>query len=114
MQLRDDVVADRETETGPLAGRLCREERLEELVPDLRGNAGAVVADPHFDHVAEIARRHFEGGLEIRLAPFALSLPCGIEPVAAEVEEDARHVLRRDLDRFEGGVESVCNAILKV
>jgi hypothetical protein len=56
--LGDDVIADRETEPGAFAGRLCRNKRLEQFVPDLRRNAGTVVAHPHLDRVAEIARRH--------------------------------------------------------
>ena len=49
MLLDDDVVADRQTKTGPFAGGLGREERLEDLVPHLGRNAGAVVADPDLD-----------------------------------------------------------------
>ena len=33
MLLGDDVIADREAEPGAFAGRLGREERLEQLVP---------------------------------------------------------------------------------
>jgi hypothetical protein len=44
MLLRDDVVGDRQAEAGAFAGRLGGEERLEQLVPDVVGNAGAVVA----------------------------------------------------------------------
>ena len=51
--LGDDVVADRQTEPGALAGRLGREERLEQLVPDLGRDAGAVVAHPDLDGIAE-------------------------------------------------------------
>src|SRR5579864_3809837 len=56
--LSHDVVADRQPKAGPLAGRLGREERLEQLVLDVGRDANAVVANPHLDHVAEIARRH--------------------------------------------------------
>src|ERR1700751_2149550 len=44
MLLRDDVPADREPEPRPFAGRLGREERLKEPVPDFGRDAGAVVA----------------------------------------------------------------------
>ena len=66
MLLGDDVVADREAEPGALAGRLGREERLEQLVPDLGRDAGAVVAHPDLDRLAEIARRHLERRPEAR------------------------------------------------
>jgi len=57
MLLGHDVVADREAKAGPFAGRLRREERLEQLVLDLRGNADAVVADTDLDYIAEISCR---------------------------------------------------------
>ena len=46
--LRDDVVADRQAEAGPFAGRLGRKKRLEQFVPDLGRDAGAVVTHPDF------------------------------------------------------------------
>src|SRR5215831_16955884 len=49
--LGHDVVTDRETETGALAGRLGGEERLEELVAQFGGDADAVVADAYFNGV---------------------------------------------------------------
>ena len=51
--LGDDVIGDRQTEPGPLAGRLGRHKGLEQFVPYLRRDTGAVVAHPHFDSVAE-------------------------------------------------------------
>src|SRR5580704_4924188 len=47
MLLRDDIVGDRQAEAGALAGWLGSEEWLEQLVPDVGRNAGAVV--PHAD-----------------------------------------------------------------
>ena len=47
--LGDDFVADRQPEPGAFAGRLGGEERLEQLVLDLGGNADAVVAHAHLD-----------------------------------------------------------------
>ena len=53
--LLDDAVDGREAEAGALADFLGREERLEDLVDDLRRNAGAGVG--HLDqHV--VGRRH--------------------------------------------------------
>ena len=54
MLLHDDVVAERQAEAGPFAGRLGREERIEHLLLHLGRNAGAVVADPDLDPVAEV------------------------------------------------------------
>jgi hypothetical protein len=45
MLLDNDVMADREAKAGTLASWLRREERIEQLFPDLGRNAGAVVAN---------------------------------------------------------------------
>ena len=45
MLFNDDVVADREAETSALARRLGRKERIENLVFQIRRDAGAIVAD---------------------------------------------------------------------
>src|SRR6516225_8446243 len=105
MLLRDDVVADREAETGALAGRLGREERLKQLVPDFGRDAGAVVAHPDLDRLAQIAGRHLEGRAIGGLAIAAGALRGGVEAVADEVQEHAGHLLRRQLDRRGRGVE---------
>jgi hypothetical protein len=54
MLLGHDVVADREAEPGPLAGRLCREKRLKQLVLDLRGNACTVVPYRDLDRISDL------------------------------------------------------------
>src|SRR6516162_6331161 len=53
--LRYDLVADRQPKPGALAGRLGREERLEQLVPVFQGNTDAVVTHPDLDAFAELA-----------------------------------------------------------
>src|SRR6516162_8716760 len=73
MLLRDYVVADREAQAGAFTSRLCRHKGLEQFVPDLWRDAGAVVAHPHFDRVAEIARRHLQRRPKLR--PGAVTLP---------------------------------------
>jgi hypothetical protein len=50
------------------------------------------------DPLAEIARRHLERRLEIRLARLAPALVGGIEAVAKQVEEDAGDILRHELN----------------
>ena len=59
----------------------------------------AVVAHPDLDRLAEIARGHRQDGFERSVARLALALVGGVEAVAEQVEEHARHVLRRQLDR---------------
>ena len=39
---------------GPFAGRFCRKEWVEQLLPYLGWNASAVVADTDFDTVSEV------------------------------------------------------------
>src|SRR5271166_544449 len=63
--LRDYVVADREAQPGALAGRLGREEWLEQFVAAFGRNSGSVVAHPDLDRLAEILC----GDLEHRVAP---------------------------------------------
>jgi hypothetical protein len=55
--LDDDVVTDGQAQSRPFTGRLCRKERIEQLLLHLRQDSGAVVAYPDFDTVAEISRK---------------------------------------------------------
>ena len=98
MLLGDDVIADREAQPGALAGRLRREERLEQLVAQLGANAGAVVAHRDLDRIAEVPRRHLEGRLELRIGRRLAPLVRGVEAVAEQVEKHPRHILRHQLD----------------
>ena len=72
MLLHDDVVAERQAEAGAFAGGLGREERIEHLLLHLGRNAGAVVADPDLDAVAEVLGRRRKGRLVGRRSPRAL------------------------------------------
>src|SRR6516164_1866773 len=83
--LRDDVVADREAQSGALAGRLGREKRLKQLVPDFGRDTGAVVAHPDFDRLVQIAGRHLEGRAIAGLAIAAGALGGSVKAVADEV-----------------------------
>ena len=85
MLLRDDVVADRQAEPRPFAGWLGREERLEQLVPDLGRDAGPVVADADLDGIAEIARGDLERGAIVAAGAGRLALPGGIEGIDREI-----------------------------
>ena len=98
MLLGHDVVADREPEAGPLAGRLGREEWLKQLVLDLGRNADAVVADADLDRFAEISRRHLQGRLETRVASFPLAFGGRVEAVGEKVQTDPSDVLG---DKFD-------------
>jgi hypothetical protein len=102
--LGEDVPADRQSEAGALAGRLGREKRLEQFVPEFGRDPGAVVAHPDFDFAAKIACRDLQHRTEgvARLAP---SLVGGIKSIAEQVQEDPRHVLRHQLDRSDLGIK---------
>src|SRR5215813_9783451 len=99
MLLSYNVVADRKAKARPFAGRLRGEEWLKQLVFDLRWNANAVVADVDFNRIAQIACRHLQGRLELRVAPLLLAFGSSIEPIAEQVETDAGDVLG---DEFDG------------
>src|SRR6516225_5013223 len=102
--LRYDLVADRQPKPGALAGRLGREERLEQLIPVFQGNTDAIVTHPDFDAFAELAGRDLQCRAVSSVA-LAAPLVGGIEPVANEVEEHAGQLLRHDVDRCEIGTE---------
>ena len=57
MLLDDDVVTNGQAQPSPFTGRLCRKERAEQLLPHLGRDAGAVVAYPDFDAIAEVLGR---------------------------------------------------------
>src|SRR6516225_4914536 len=78
--LGDDLVADRQSKPGTLAGRLGREERLEQLVPVFRRNTDAIVAHPDFDASVEPAGRHLQCRA-VGSAALATALVGGIEAV---------------------------------
>jgi hypothetical protein len=60
--LRYDLVADGKAKPRALAGRLGREERLEQLLPVLWRNTDAIVTYPDFNDFAELAGCDLECG----------------------------------------------------
>src|SRR6516164_4172994 len=72
MLLDNDVVTDREPKPRALSGRLRREKWIEHLLPHVRRNTVAVVANPNFHAVTEALRRGNEGWLVV--APFRLRM----------------------------------------
>src|SRR3984885_13783270 len=99
MLFGENFIADRQPESCALATRLCGEKRLEELVPDFGGNAASVVAHPHLDAFAKIARSHGQRRFELPVVCFSPALVRGIESIAEEIEEHARDILRHKRDR---------------
>src|SRR6516165_7418757 len=93
--LGDDLVADRQAKPGALAGRLRREEGLEQLLPVFPGNADTVVAHPDLDRITDFARRNLQHGAE-RAVARATTLVRGIEAIADKIQEYPHHVLRDD------------------
>src|SRR5262249_26456824 len=97
MLLCHDVIADREAETRPLAGRFGRKERLEQLVAQFWRNSGAVVAHPDLDLLTEVAGHDLERRAKA-VHRLAAPLGRGIKAVAKEVQEHPGHVLWYQLD----------------
>ena len=81
MLLDDDVVTDGQAKPGPFAGRLCRKERVEQLLLHLGRDTGAVVADPDFDTVAEVLGRGSKRWLVVASICFGLTLRRRVEAV---------------------------------
>src|SRR4029077_20924371 len=79
--LGDDVPCDRQPEPGAFAGRLGGDKRLKQFVPDLRRDAGAVVAHPDLYFAAEIACRHLHRRPKARAGAIALPLTSDISHV---------------------------------
>src|SRR6476620_11869999 len=98
MRLRDDVVGDRQAKPGAFTRWLGREERLEQLVSDISGDPGAVVAHMDFHPVSDLLRGDLQRGLEVG-GRVPRSHVRGVEAVAEQVQEYPRDVLRVDLDR---------------
>src|SRR5262249_34959365 len=86
------------------AGRLGREEGLEQLLPVLRWNANTIVAHPDLDAFAELAGRDHQCRAEISLS-LAATLVGGIKAVADEIQEHASEFLRYNVNRCEIAVQ---------
>jgi hypothetical protein len=104
--LGHDIVADREAESGALAGRLGREEWLEQLFPDFGRNADAVVTDADFNGVPEIACRHGQDRPECPVAVLPQALVRGVEAIAKEVQKAALGDLLNTARRQEAFIRS--------
>src|SRR5437868_6716590 len=97
MLLHHDVVAHRQPQSGPLAGRLGGEERVEHFLLYLERDSGAVVADPDFNRIAEAFRGRAQGRLKT-VDPGLLAFGGGIKAVRDQIEEDAGDFLRIEID----------------
>ena len=98
MLLGDDVVGDRQAEAGALAGGLGGKEWLEQFIPDVGRNTGAVVPHTNFHHLARIACRDLQHRREPSVSAITRSPRGRVEPVAEDVQEHPCHVLRIDLN----------------
>ena len=81
MLLDNDVVTNGQAQSSPFTGRLCRKERVEQLLPRLRRNACAIVANPDFDPVTEIFGRGSERRLIVATICFGFALRRCVEAV---------------------------------
>jgi len=105
VRVRDNIVGDRQAQTGALGARLGGEEGLEQLIPDVSGNAGAVVANVDFHPVSGLLRGDPQRGHEVGGRIVSRSHVRGVEAVAEQVQENPRDVLRVDLDRRDAFAE---------
>src|SRR5262249_10157739 len=94
----DYIVAQRQAKTRTLSSRLGRKERQEDLLPNVIGNTGAVVADADFDPIAEISGRCRQGRLITLAICLSAALDGGVEPVRNQIEENPHDLLRVNVD----------------
>src|ERR1700680_2979525 len=99
-----NLVTEQQAKPRPLAGRLGREEGLEQLLLVFRRNTDAVVAHPDLDGVPQIPGRDLEDWAHCAVSRTA-ALIGGIEAIGDEVQEHAGDVLRHDFDRSELPIE---------
>src|SRR4029453_17353359 len=81
MLLDDDVVADGETEAGPFARGLRREEWIEYLFLHFKRDTGTIVANPDFHTVAKVPGGRYKGRLVIASIPLCTALGCRVEAI---------------------------------
>src|ERR1700693_3895254 len=110
MLLDGDVVTDGKAQPGAFTGRLCRKERAKQLLLDVRRYAGAVIAYPDFDAVAEVLGRDSERGLVIAGIGFRFTLGRRVEPVRKQIEQHPGDFLWEQVDlagsRVKGPLQS--------
>ena len=84
MLFDDDVMAYGKPEPGALTRRLGGEERVEHSFFDVGRDAGAIVADPDLDAIAEIPGRRDNRRLEIGAVGLRLALVRGVKTIGNE------------------------------
>src|SRR5215471_9757467 len=105
MLLHDDVVSDGQAEASTLTSRLCREEGIEHLVPDLGRNAGAVVANRDLYAVAEVLCRSRKSGFKAFAVVLLFTFSRRIEAVGDQIQESPRDFLRVHIDLTGGRIK---------
>ena len=105
MLLDNDVMAQRQAEAGALAGRLGGKERVENFLPRRVGYAGAVVAHPDLDPVAQCPGGHPQARLEPRLARAQLAFAHRVKAVPEQIQQNPGDLLRVKVDLADRRVE---------
>src|SRR5262245_14518579 len=95
--LRYNLVADRQPKPGAFAGRLGREEGLEQPFPVFRRNTNAIVPHPDLDAFAKLAGHDLQYRVVSAVA-LAAPLVNSIEAIAQEVKEYTSQLLRHDVN----------------
>src|SRR5271169_772262 len=92
----DDVVAHRQAKPGTFAGRLSREEWVENFLLDPFRDAGPVVANADFNLVSEVLRRSGKHWLEA-VTDFRSTFRRGVKSVRYQIEQDPWDFLREEI-----------------
>ena len=86
MLLHDDIVSDGQAEPGALSSRFCREKGIENLIPDLGRNAGAVIAYPDLYTITKVSGCSRKRGL-VTAVRLRFALGRRIEAVRDQVQQ---------------------------
>ena len=103
--LDDDVVTDGQAKPSAFTGRLCRKERVKQLLLDLGRNAGAVVTNPDFNAIAEVLGCRSKRRLVVASIRFGLTLRRRVEAVGDQVKQRPRNLLREQISLTGGRVK---------
>ncbi len=113
MLFYDNVVAQRQAETGPFARRFCRKKWIEDLGSHRFRNAGAVIVYPDLELDSEPPGWSPTMSARSRIAAILRALAHCVKAVGEQVQKHPRQLLRIDLDFADSGIGSRRNVTLK-
>jgi hypothetical protein len=105
MLFDNDVMTDGQAEPSPFTSGLCRKERAEKLLLDLRCDTGAVVAYPDLHPVTKTSSRSRQLRLEVIVFRLSLASSRRVKSVGDQVEQNSRDLLWKAVSFASSGVQ---------